>query len=58
MVRIGQTVVLDVRMGGIKLLEVFLDYTQSLATIQENGPTELCEALSSPFAHLHESFLY
>ena len=45
-------------MGGIKLLEVFLDYTQSLATIHENGPTELCEALSSPFAHLHESFLY
>ena len=32
-------------------------YTQSLATIQKDGATEVHETFSSPFGHLHESFL-
>ena len=32
-------------------------YTQSLATIQKDGATEVSEAFSLPFGHLHESFL-
>ena len=32
-------------------------YTQSLATIQKDGATEIHIAFSSPFAHLDESFL-
>ena len=32
-------------------------YTQSLATIQKDGATEVDEAFSSWFGHLHESFL-
>ena len=34
-----------------------MSYTQSLATIQKDGVTEVHEAFSSPFAHLNESFL-
>ena len=32
-------------------------YTQCLATIQKDGTTEVHETFSSPFGHLHESFL-
>ena len=32
-------------------------YTQSLATIQKDGATEVHEAFLQPFGHLHESFL-
>ena len=32
-------------------------YTHSLATIEKDGMTELYEAFSSSFGHLHESFL-
>ena len=32
-------------------------YTQSLATIQKDGATEVHEAFLSQFAHLHESLL-
>ena len=32
-------------------------YTQSLATVQKDGATEVHEAFSWPFGHLHESFL-
>ena len=32
-------------------------YTQSLATIQKDGATEVHEAFSPPFGHINESFL-
>ena len=32
-------------------------YTQSLATIQMDGATEVHETFSLPFAHLHELFV-
>ena len=42
-----------------QLLKVFLafgcEYTQSLATTQNDRATELHEAFSSPFGHLHKS---
>ena len=39
-----------------QMLVLLLD-TQSLATIQKDGATEIHEAFSSRFGHLHESFL-